>query len=48
VKLAITKDIGVMGLRVSELVKARGGIAGINAELSMTPMEKGTGLFQTG
>jgi len=48
VKLAVTKDIGVMGERVSELVKNMGGIAGINAGGFYDPNGKGNGAFPDG
>ncbi|SDH00152.1 bla regulator protein blaR1 [Desulfosporosinus hippei DSM 8344] len=48
IKLAVTKDIGVMGERVSELVKARGAIAGINAGGFYDPNGKGNGAFPDG
>lgn len=48
VKLAVTKDIGVMGEKVSELVKDEGGIAGINAGGFYDPNGKGNGAFPDG
>lgn len=48
VKLAVNKDIGVMGERVSELVKGREGIAGINAGGFYDPDGKGNGAFPDG
>jgi len=48
IKLAVTKDIGVRGERVSELVKDRGAIAGINAGGFYDPNGKGNGAFPDG
>lgn len=48
VKLAVTKTIGIMGERVSELVKDRGAIAGINAGGFYDPNGKGDGAFPDG
>jgi exopolysaccharide biosynthesis protein len=48
VKLAVTKDIGVTGERVSDLVKDMGGIAGINAGGFYDPDSKGNGAFPDG
>ncbi|WP_045576734.1 M56 family metallopeptidase [Desulfosporosinus sp. I2] len=48
VKLAVTKEIGVTGERVSELVKDMGGIAGINAGGFYDPNGKGNGAFPDG
>ncbi|WP_312038899.1 M56 family metallopeptidase [Desulfosporosinus shakirovi] len=48
VKLAVTKDMGVMGERVSELVKDRGGLAGINAGGFYDPNGIGNGAFPDG
>jgi len=43
VKLAVTKEIGVRGEKVSELVKDLGGIAGINAGGFYDPNGEGNG-----
>jgi exopolysaccharide biosynthesis protein len=48
VKLAVTKEIGVTGERVSDLVKDMGGIAGINAGGFYDPNGKGNGAFPDG
>lgn len=48
VKLAVTKEIGVLGERVSELVKDRGAIAGINAGGFYDPNGKGNGAVPDG
>jgi len=48
VKLAVTKDIGVTGERVSDLVKDTGAIAGINAGGFYDPNGKGNGAFPDG
>lgn len=48
VKLAVTKEIGVTGERVSELVKDMGAIAGINAGGFYDPNGKGNGAFPEG
>ncbi|EGW39974.1 phosphodiester glycosidase family protein, partial [Desulfosporosinus sp. OT] len=48
VKLAVTKEIGVTGERVSELVKDMGAIAGINAGGFDDPEGKGNGAFPDG
>ena len=48
VKLAITKEIGVTGERVSDLVKDMGAIAGINAGGFYDPNGKGSGAFPDG
>ncbi len=48
VKLAVTKQIGVVGERVSELVKDSGAIAGINAGGFYDPNGKGNGAFPDG
>ena len=48
VKLAVTKDIGVTGERVSDLVKDIGGIAGINAGGFYDLDSKGNGAFPDG
>jgi len=48
VKLAVTKEIGVTGERVSDLVKDMGAIAGINAGGFYDPNWKGNGAFPDG
>ncbi|TGE38835.1 exopolysaccharide biosynthesis protein [Desulfosporosinus fructosivorans] len=48
VKLAVTKEIGVKGERVSELVKNMGAIAGINAGGFYDPNGKGNGAYPDG
>lgn len=48
VKLAVTKEIGVTGERVSDLVKNFGAIAGINAGGFYDPNGKGNGAFPDG
>ncbi|HWQ44014.1 MAG TPA: phosphodiester glycosidase family protein [Desulfosporosinus sp.] len=48
VKVAITKEIGVTGERVSDLVKDMGAIAGINAGGFYDPNGKGNGAFPDG
>jgi|SRR5680860_580987 len=48
VKLAVTKEIGVAGERVSDLVKDMGAIAGINAGGFYDPNGKGNGAFPDG
>jgi len=48
VKLAVTKEIGVTGERVSDLVKDMGAIAGINAGGFYDPNGKGNGGFPDG
>lgn len=48
VNLAVTRDIGVMGEKVSELVQDRGAIAGINAGGFYDPDGKGNGAFPVG
>lgn len=48
VKLAVTKEIGVTGERVSDLVKDMGAIAGINAGGFYDPNGKGNGAFPDG
>ena len=48
VKLAATKEIGVTGERVSDLVKDLGAIAGINAGGFYDPNGKGNGAFPDG
>ena len=48
VKLAVTKEIGVTGERLSDLVKDFGAIAGINAGGFYDPNGKGNGAFPDG
>jgi len=48
VKLAVTKEIGVTGERVSDLVKDMGAYAGINAGGFYDPNGKGNGAFPDG
>jgi len=48
VKLAITKEIGIVGQRVSDLVAETGAIAGINAGGFYDPNGKGNGAFPDG
>ena len=48
VKLAVTKEIGVTGERVSDLVKDMGAVAGINAGGFYDPNGKGNGAFPDG
>ena len=48
VKLAVTKDIGVTGERLSNLVKDMGAIAGINASGFYDTDGKGNGAFPDG
>ena len=48
VKVAVTKEIGVTGERVSDLVKDTGAIAGINAGGFYDPNGKGNGAFPDG
>lgn len=48
IKLAVTKEIGVNGERVSDLVKDMGAVAGINAGGFYDPNGKGNGAFPDG
>jgi len=48
VKLAVTKEIGIKGERVSDLVKDMGAFAGINAGGFYDPDGKGNGAFPDG
>ncbi|MDR3542668.1 MAG: phosphodiester glycosidase family protein [Desulfosporosinus sp.] len=48
VKLAVTKEIGVTGERVSDLVKDMGAVGGINAGGFYDPNGKGNGAFPDG
>jgi len=48
IKLGVTKEIGVTGERVSDLVKNMDGIAGINAGGFYDPDGKGNGAFPDG
>ncbi|SPF50080.1 conserved exported hypothetical protein [Candidatus Desulfosporosinus infrequens] len=48
IKLAVTKEIGVTGERVSDLVKDMGAFAGINAGGFYDPNGKGNGAFPDG
>ncbi|KLU66081.1 hypothetical protein DEAC_c21200 [Desulfosporosinus acididurans] len=48
VKVAVTKEIGVTGERVSDLVKDTGAVAGINAGGFYDPNGKGNGAFPDG
>ncbi|NLI93673.1 MAG: phosphodiester glycosidase family protein [Peptococcaceae bacterium] len=48
VKLAVTKEIGVVGERVSDLVRDTGAVAGINAGGFYDPSGKGNGAFPDG
>jgi exopolysaccharide biosynthesis protein len=48
VKLAVTKEIGVVGERVSQLVQDAGAIGGINAGGFYDPSGKGNGAFPDG
>ena len=48
VKLAVTKEIGITGERVSDLVKDMGAFAGINAGGFYDPNGKGNGAFPDG
>ncbi|TGE32478.1 phosphodiester glycosidase family protein [Desulfosporosinus sp. Sb-LF] len=48
VKLSVTKEIGVTGERVSDLVKDMGAFAGINAGGFYDPNGKGNGAFPDG
>ncbi len=48
VKLAVTKEIGITGERVSDFVKNKGAIAGINAGGFYDPNGKGNGAFPDG
>ncbi|MCB8816352.1 phosphodiester glycosidase family protein [Desulfosporosinus shakirovi] len=48
VKLAVTKEIGVTGERVTDFVKDMGAIAGINAGGFYDPNGKGNGAFPDG
>lgn len=48
VKLAVTKEIGVTGERVTDLVKDMGAFAGINAGGFYDPNGKGNGAFPDG
>jgi exopolysaccharide biosynthesis protein len=48
VKLAVTKEIGVTGERVTDLVKDMGAYAGINAGGFYDPNGKGNGAFPDG
>ena len=48
VKLAVTKEMGITGERVSDLVKDMGAIAGINAGGFYDPNGKGNGAFPDG
>ncbi|NLL53160.1 MAG: phosphodiester glycosidase family protein, partial [Peptococcaceae bacterium] len=48
VKLAVTKEIGIGGQRVSDMVAEAGAIAGINAGGFYDPNGKGNGAFPDG
>lgn len=48
VKLAVTKEIGITGERVTDMVKDMGAIAGINAGGFYDPNGKGNGAFPDG
>lgn len=48
IKLAVTKEIGITGERVSDMVKDMGAIAGINAGGFYDPNGKGNGAFPDG
>jgi len=48
VKLAVTKEIGVTGERVTDLVRDMGAVAGINAGGFYDPNGKGNGAFPDG
>lgn len=48
VKVAVTKEIGVTGERVSDFVKDMGAVAGINAGGFYDPNGKGNGAFPDG
>jgi Exopolysaccharide biosynthesis protein related to N-acetylglucosamine-1-phosphodiester alpha-N-acetylglucosaminidase len=48
VKIAVTKELGVTGQRVSDLVKNAGAIAGINAGGFYDPNGKGNGAYPDG
>jgi exopolysaccharide biosynthesis protein len=48
VKVAVTKEIGVAGERLSDMVKGAGGIAGINAGGFYDPDGEGNGAFPDG
>jgi len=48
IKLAVTKEIGVTGERVTDLVKDMGAFAGINAGGFYDPNGKGNGAFPDG
>jgi len=48
IKVAVTKEIGVAGERVSDLVKDMGAVAGINAGGFYDPNGKGNGAFPDG
>lgn len=48
IKLSVTKEIGITGERVSDLVKNMGAIAGINAGGFYDPDGKGNGAFPDG
>lgn len=48
IKVGVTKEIGVAGERVSDLVKDMGGVAGINAGGFYDPNGKGNGAFPDG
>ena len=48
IKVAVTKEIGVTGERVSDLVKDVGAVAGINAGGFYDPNGKGNGAFPDG
>ncbi|RNC28834.1 MAG: hypothetical protein AWM53_01276 [Candidatus Dichloromethanomonas elyunquensis] len=48
IKLAVTKDIGVVGERVSELVQDTGAVLGVNAGGFYDPSGKGNGAYPDG
>ncbi|MDQ7097078.1 phosphodiester glycosidase family protein [Desulfosporosinus sp. PR] len=48
IKVAVTKEIGITGERVSDLVKDTGAVAGINAGGFYDPNGKGNGAFPDG
>lgn len=48
VKVAVTKDLGVLGERVSDLVKDRGAIGELMLQGSMTLMVRVTELYRMG
>ncbi|MGI6120327.1 MAG: phosphodiester glycosidase family protein [Desulfosporosinus sp.] len=48
IKLSVTKELGITGERVSDLVKNKGAIAGINAGGFYDPDGKGNGAFPDG